>query len=68
MDEQTMQLKANEPKTPPKIEAALFVPDPALDSLFRQALAMATEFGWPVPVREDFERQYKDEVAASRKP
>ena len=67
MDEQAMQPKVKEPKTPPKIEATQFVPDPALDALYRQRVAVAKEFGWPMPVREDFERQYKNEVAASRK-
>lgn len=67
MDEQAMQSKAKESKTPPKIEAALFVPDPALDSLYRQAVVVAKEFGWPVPVRGDFARQYKAEISASRK-
>lgn len=41
----------------------LFVPDPALDSLYKQLVATARQFGWPVPAREDFERQYKAEVA-----
>lgn len=41
----------------------LFVPDPALDSLFRQALAMAKEHGWTVPSREDFEAAYRKEMA-----
>lgn len=34
MDGQAMQPEANEPKTSPKIEAAPFVLDPALDGLY----------------------------------
>ena len=48
---------------PPKIEAAQFVPDPALDSLYRQAVAVAKEFGWPLPVRAEFEARYREEMA-----
>ena len=67
MDEQAMQPKAKEPKTQPKIEATLFVPDPALEALYRQAVAMARAYGWTVPVREEFEQRYREEIAASRK-
>ena len=49
---------------PPKIEATQFVPDPDLDALYRQAVAVAKEFGWPLPVRAEFEAQYKAEIAA----
>ena len=63
MDEQTMQPRSREPKTPPKIEAAQFVPDPALDSLYRQAVAVAKEFGWPPPERAAFEQRYYQEMA-----
>ena len=44
-----------------------FVPDPALDALFRQAVAVAKEFGWNVPSREEFEWRYREEIAASRR-
>src|SRR5258706_160575 len=30
-------------------------PDFALDSMYSQAVRVAQEFGWPVPVREEFE-------------
>lgn len=40
-----------------------FVPDPDLDALFRQAVAVAKEFGWPLPVRAEFEARYKQQMA-----
>ena len=49
------------------IPASEFVPDAALDSLYRQAVAVAKEFGWPVPVRAELEEKYRQEIAASRK-
>lgn len=42
----------------------LFVPDPNLDSLFRQAQAASREHGWECPSREEFERAYRSEMAA----
>ena len=62
-----MQPKSKEPKTPPKIEAALFVPDPALEALYRQGVAMARAYGWTVPVREEFEQRYREEIAAAKR-
>lgn len=61
-----MQPKSKEPKTPPKIEAAMFVPDPALDALCKQAVASARQCGWQVPSREEFEDKYKAEIASKR--
>lgn len=43
-----------------------FVPDLALDALYRQAVVVAREFGWAVPSREEFEARYKEEMAAKR--
>ena len=40
-----------------------FVTDPDLDSLYRQAVVVAKEFGWPVPERAEFEAGYKKERA-----
>lgn len=40
-----------------------FTADPALDSLYRQMVAVAKEFGWSVPTREGFEASYKEEMA-----
>lgn len=67
MGEQTIQPKSKEPKIPPKINAAQFVPDPGLDSLYRQAVAVAKEFGWPLAVRSEFEARYKAEIGTSRR-
>lgn len=36
--------------------------DPALDALYRQAIRVAQEFGWPVPGRAEFEEHYRQEV------
>ena len=47
----------------PIIPATEFVPDPSLDSLFKQAQAAAREHGWECPTREEFERNYKKEMA-----
>lgn len=44
-----------------------FVPDPALDPLYRQAVVVARGFGWTVPSHEDFESRYKAEIAASKR-
>lgn len=44
-----------------------FLPDPALDALYRQAVVVAREFGWAVPSRAEFEGRYKAEIAASRR-
>ena len=45
-----------------------FVPDPDLDALYRQAVAVAREFGWTVPSRQELEEQYRREMASKRQP
>lgn len=42
--------------------------DPALDALWKQLVATAKQFNWPVPARAEWEALYKSEIAASRKP
>lgn len=44
-----------------------FVPDPDLDQLYHQAVAVAKEYGWPVMERAEFERRYREEIQASRR-
>lgn len=39
------------------------VPDPDLDSLYRQAQAAARKHGWNCPTREEFECAYRREMA-----
>lgn len=57
-----MQPRSKEPKVPPKIEATQFVPDAALDALYRQAVAVAREFESKCPTREEFEKLYREEI------
>lgn len=63
MNDDVLQLQAIEPMIP----VSEFVPDPALDALYRQAVAVAREFGWPVPARAEFEKKFRQEIAAPRK-
>ncbi|HEV2194042.1 MAG TPA: hypothetical protein VGR55_00530 [Candidatus Acidoferrum sp.] len=44
-----------------------FVPDPALNLLYRQAVITAKQYGWLVPERVEFERRYKEEIQAARR-
>ena len=37
-----------------------------LDELYRQAVNAAKEWGWPVPSREEFEGQYRQEIEKLR--
>ena len=34
----------------------------AIDALYREAVRVAEEMDWPVPSREEFEKQYKQEI------
>lgn len=52
----------------PIIPAPEFVPNSDLDQLFKQAQAAAREHGWDCPTREEFEANFRKEIAASRKP
>ncbi len=38
--------------------------DFALDAMYREAVRVAKEFGWPVTARAEFEARYREEVAA----
>lgn len=68
MSKKGQELMSDDVLKPHRIEPIIseFVPDPDLDALFKQAVAAATQYGWTVPDRAEWEALYKSEIASKR--